>query len=100
MSSAFEIVVRSVLIGTGATLVMDAWAAILRRFGVPSLQMPLLGRWVAYLPRGRFVHDGGIASTPAVRGERLIGLCAHYAIGIGIGIAALLLLVYGLQWAH
>lgn len=97
MGNASEFVLRSLLIGAGATLTMDVWAALLRRVGIPSLDLALLGRWVGHLPRGRFVHDG-IARTPPVRGERLIGWCAHYAIGATF--AALLVAVAGLAWAR
>jgi Protein of unknown function (DUF2938) len=92
-----EVVVRTVLIGAGATLIMDVWGAVLRRFGIPSLRFELLGRWVGNLPRGRWIHED-IARTPPVRGERVIGWSAHYAIGIGF--AALLLTIHGLAWAR
>lgn len=96
-SPSLEIAVRAVLIGAGATLIMDVWSAVLRRFGVPSLQLSLLGRWVGHLPRGRWRHED-IARTPPVRGERLIGWCAHYLIGISF--ATLLLTIHGLAWAQ
>jgi hypothetical protein len=92
-----EVAVRTVLIGAGATLIMDAWAAVLRRFGIPSLRFELLGRWVGHLPRGHWRHED-IARTPPVRGERLIGWCAHYLIGISF--AALLVTIHGLGWAR
>ncbi|ALN61237.1 putative transmembrane protein [Lysobacter antibioticus] len=57
----------------------------------------LVGRWIAYLPRGRFRHDP-IAATPRVRGERAIGWTAHYLIGIAF--AAVLLAMWGLDWAR
>ena len=97
MTNTLELVIRSVLIGVGATLTMDAWAAVLRRLGIPSLDFALLGRWIGHLPRGRWLHDS-IARTPPVRGERILGWCAHY--GIGISFAALLLATFGLAWAH
>lgn len=97
MSTTSELVVRSILIGVGATLTMDLWAVVLRRFGIPSLRFALLGRVIGHLPRGRFIHED-IARTPAIRGEAVIGWCAHYAIGIGF--AALLLLAFGLEWAR
>lgn len=97
MNSTFEIVVRSMLIGAGATVAMDVWAAVLRRFGVKSLDFALLGRWIGHLPEGRFHHDS-IAKAAPVRGELLIGWLAHYSIGITF--AALLLAIFGLQWAH
>lgn len=97
MSETLEFVLRTVLIGTGATLVMDGWAAVLRRLGVPSLKLALLGRWVGHLRRGRWRHES-IARAAPVRGELLIGWCAHYAIGIAF--AALLLSTCGLRWAR
>lgn len=97
MNVTVEFVVRSVLIGVGATLSMDVWAALLRRFGVPSLNFALLGRWLGHLPRGRWLHEG-IARAAPIRGELLIGWCAHYSIGVGF--AALLLAVFGLDWAR
>lgn len=92
-----ELILRSVLIGVGATLVMDLWAALLRRLGVPSLNFALLGRWLGHLPRGRLVHQS-IARAEPVQGERWLGWAAHY--GIGISFAFLLLGAYGLDWAR
>lgn len=97
MQIAAEFVVRVVFIGAGATLVIDLWAALLRRFGVPSLQLALLGRWVGHLPRGRFVH-ARIADAAPVRGESWLGWFAHYAIGVGF--AGVLLAVFGVDWAR
>jgi hypothetical protein len=97
MSQIIEIALRTVLIGVGATLVMDLWAALLRRFGIPSLNFAYLGRWIGHLPQGRWMHES-IARAAEVRGERLIGWCAHYTLGITF--AALLLSVFGLGWAR
>lgn len=97
MSHASEFIARSVFIGAGATLTMDVWAAILRGFGIPSLDFALLGRWIANVPRGLWIHEG-IARSAPVRGERLMGFCAHYAIGITF--AALLLATFGLDWGR
>lgn len=97
MNPVLEYSVRSMLIGVGATLTMDLWAAVLRRFGIPSLRFEFLGRWVGHLARGRFMHDAIARSSP-IRGERVIGWCAHYAIGISF--AAVLLTTFGLEWAH
>ena len=61
--------VCALLIGTGATAVMDIWAAVRRwLFGIPRLDYGLVGRWLAYLPRGRFRHDP-IAASPPVKGR-------------------------------
>ena len=89
---------QAALIGTGATAVMDLWGlARTRLLGVPPANYALVGRWLAYMPRGRFRHDP-IAKTPPVRGELAIGWIAHYATGIAF--AAALLAVWGLEWAR
>jgi hypothetical protein len=97
MNQVYEFVFRSTLIGAGATLVMDIWAALLRRFGIPSLNFALLGRWVGHLPQGRWFHES-IAKAAPVRRELLIGWCAHYAIGTSF--AVLLLATFGLEWGR
>jgi hypothetical protein len=86
----------AIWIGAGATAVTDLWVIVRRRwFGVPAPDFGLLGRWIAYLARGRFHHDA-IAATPAVKSERAIGWFSHYLIGIAF--AAILLGIWGLEW--
>lgn len=98
MSEGLEFVVRVVSIGIGATVVLDLWNALLKRvFGIPSLNMGMLGRWFGHFPYGRFMH-ADIAEASPIRGERIIGWSAHYAIGITW--AALLLEIGGHEWAH
>jgi hypothetical protein len=97
VSVKVEFALRTILIGVGATLAMDGWALLLRQLGVPSLDFALLGRWLGHLPQGRWRHER-IGKAAPVRGERLIGWCAHYSIGMTF--AALLLSAFGLQWAR
>lgn len=97
MSHVTELVVRTTTIGVGATLVMDAWGAVLRRLGVRTLDFAMLGRWIGHLPEGQWVHDG-IARAAPIEGERLLGWTAHYAIGVTF--AAILVAVFGLSWAR
>jgi DUF2938 family protein len=97
MGTAIECVFRGIFIGAGATLVIDAWAALLRRFGIPSLNFAMLGRWIGHLPRGRLRHES-IGKAAPIRRELLLGWVAHYAIGISF--AALLLAAFGLDWAR
>jgi hypothetical protein len=86
----------SILIGAGATLVMDLWAILRQRLlGVASLDYGLVGRWLGRMAHGEFVH-ASIATASPVRGERLIGWVAHYLIGIAF--AALLLWMAGPEW--
>ena len=93
-----DYLVASFLIGAGATALIDIWAALRKRvLGLPAPDYGLVGRWLAYLPRGRFRHDR-IAASPAVPSERLIGWTAHYLIGIAF--AAMLLAIWGIDWAR
>ena len=60
MSEKVEFVLRAIMIGAGATLVMDAWAFVLRQLGIPSLNFAFLGRWLAHGNRaGRCARVGG-----------------------------------------
>lgn len=87
---------NAALTGAGATLAMDAWTlARARLLGVPPLDYRLVGRWLAWMPRGRFRHRPISASAP-VPGERAIGWIAHYLIGIAF--AAMLLAAAGSGW--
>ena len=98
MPEAVEFLVCAVLIGTGATALLDLWAAARKRLlGRPSLDYGLVGRWLGHMARGRFRHES-IATAPPLPGERLIGWSAHYLIGMAF--AALLLAVWGLEWAR
>jgi hypothetical protein len=92
-----EFVARVLFLGVGATLVMDLWAFLLRRVGIPSLDFALLGRWIGHLRHGRWRH-ASIAKAAPVRGERLLGWAAHYTIGVSF--AALLLATSGPGWAR
>ena len=98
MTGVWQFVIDALLIGAGATAVMDLWILLQKHlFGVPSLDYGMVGRWLGNLPRGRFVNDK-MADVPPVPGELAIGWAAHYAIGIVF--AALLLLIWGLEWAR
>ena len=98
MSVFVDYLVGAVLIGTGATAVMDIWTAVRKLLlGIRPADYGLVGRWLVYLTRGRFRHDP-IAASPPVRGERVIGWIAHYLIGIAF--AAVLLAIWGLDWAR
>jgi hypothetical protein len=81
----------AIVMGAAGAALMDVWALILRRgWGIPTLDYALLGRWLGHMPKGRFVHDR-IAVAAPVRGERVLGWVAHYAIGVAFAIPVLLL---------
>jgi hypothetical protein len=98
VSTGPEFIIRTILIGCGATAVMDLWAIFQKRvLGLQSLDYAMVGRWLGHFPRGRFIHDN-IAQAVPVRGERALGWAAHYAIGIVF--AGALLAIWGLAWAR
>jgi hypothetical protein len=98
MEMIMEVLVCTLLIGAGATAVMDLWTIARRHlFGIAPPDYGLVGRWIAYLARGRLRHER-IAASPPVRAERLIGWTAHYVIGVGF--AAALVAIWGLDWAR
>lgn len=93
-----ELFLAAVVVGSGATVIMDIWALLMSRlFDIPSLNYRMVGRWVGHIPRGKFVH-GNIADSSPVTGERVIGWAAHYAIGIAF--AWVLLMIVGLDWVR
>ncbi|WP_033073576.1 DUF2938 domain-containing protein [Sphingopyxis sp. MWB1] len=84
-------------IGVGATLLLDLWAiAAERLLGLTRPNWAMVGRWIAHMAEGRWRHENIAAAAPR-RGERALGWAAHYAIGIGF--AALLLILAGRDWA-
>ncbi|MEO5965671.1 MAG: DUF2938 domain-containing protein [Candidatus Limnocylindrales bacterium] len=98
MNDIVELALRGVLIGVGASALMDLWGLLLRRrFGIATLDYAMLGRWIGNFPRGRFVHQR-ITSAEPVAGERPLGWLAHYAIGVTF--AFLLLAIWGQDWAR
>jgi len=74
------------IVGTLATVTMDVVAVIALRLGIagrgPRRTGPdLIGRWIGYLLRGKFRHTD-ILQTPPLLGELVLGLAAHYLIGL------------------
>ena len=58
-----ETAIEALLVGIIATLATDLWLGLLQIIGVPPANWALVGRWVAWMPRGVFVHRP-IAATP------------------------------------
>jgi hypothetical protein len=77
---------------------MDLWAVLLQHlFGVQPSNWAMVGRWVGHLANGQFVH-AKIADAPPIRAELALGWIVHYFTGITYG--ALLLGIWGLDWAR
>lgn len=86
----------AIVIGVGATALMDIWALFLNVvFKMPLPNWGLVGRWFCALTEGKIFHDDIAASTPWPN-ETAIGWFAHYAIGILY--AGILLLAAGPEW--
>ncbi len=53
-----EFLYRTVLIGVGATALLDLWAVILERFfKIPAPKWDLVGRWFCHLTEGKVFHE-------------------------------------------
>jgi hypothetical protein len=76
---------------------MDIWAIVQRLFNIKSLDYRLLGRWLGHMPKGKFVHQK-IVDAPPIPYELALGWIAHYTIGIGI--AFLLVALFGKDWLN
>lgn len=87
----------ALVIGCGATLVMDIVALVLKRaFGLQPLDYGLVGRWILWRLRGEGVPRP-ISHVPPFRYERPIGWLLHYLIGLVFALA--FLMVIGAGWA-
>jgi hypothetical protein len=88
----------TLVVGAGATGLMDLWGLVRRPLlGLPTPDYGLVGRWLAYMPRGRFRHDP-ISKSEPIQGERLLGWIAHYLIGIAF--AGVLVGLWGPDWVR
>jgi hypothetical protein len=92
-----EEIVRIILIGCGATLVMDIWLMFLKRIGVQTLNFAFIGRWVGHWFDGRIAH-ASIGKASPVANETLLGWITHYAVGIAF--AFLLTSIAGVTWVR
>ncbi len=89
-------IVKTILIGIGATIIFDLWAQLLKvLFKIPPSNICIVGRWVLYMLQGIFSHSNIVKATEK-RGECLTGWVAHYMIGITL--AAIFVLIVGESW--
>ena len=84
-----------VLVGIGATALMDIWLLLLSRLGVPTTGFAMVGRWVGHFARGEFAH-AAISKAAPIPFERGLGWLTHYLIGISF--AVLLVALQGIAW--
>lgn len=84
-------ILGAMLIGIGATLVMDLWNLFMKRmFGIPSLNYCLLGRWLRHMPGGTLRH-ASITAASQKPFECAVGWTAHYTIGVLFALAFVVL---------
>ncbi|OEY96450.1 hypothetical protein BJD20_00045 [Acinetobacter proteolyticus] len=86
-----ELLFQILCLGVGATLIMDMWLLLLKKLNLPSLNFALLGRWVGWMFRGKFIH-ASIAQSHAIRQEYVLGWLAHYSVGILFAFSFVLML--------
>ena len=71
-----------VIIGTVATICTDLWHLFLKRaLHFPVANWRMIGRWIAGMSGGKFVHHA-ITEAPPVAGEATFGWTFHYLVGI------------------
>lgn len=86
----------AVVLGTGATVVMDAWALVQKKLlGLPAQDFRMVGRWIGHMFSGHFRHKK-IAESRVIKGEAALGWVVHYITGIVF--AGMFLALTGLQW--
>jgi hypothetical protein len=91
----YPVIAHIVLVGIGATALMDLWLWLLSRLGVPTTGFAMVGRWVGHFARGALAH-AAIAKAAPIPFERGLGWLTHY--GVGIAYAALLVGLQGAAW--
>jgi len=93
-----ELIANGIIIGTGATIIMDIWGLMLQKIlRIAPLNFALVGRWLAYMPKGTFQHDN-IRAVKPLANELFLGWFTHYLIGIIF--ATVLIIISGNEWLN
>ena len=71
----------TLVVGAGATVLMDAWCWWLRRRGIATLDYAMLGRWCGHWLKGVWFH-ASIQKSPAIAAEKWLGWALHYLTGV------------------
>jgi hypothetical protein len=91
-----ELLINAIIVGLGATLVLDLWILFLKHvFKIPAPNFCLVGRWFSHMPRGVFKHPS-IAAAASRPAECAIGWIVHYTIGALFALA--FVAIAGSQW--
>lgn len=90
------LLVKGVVVGFGATVLMDVWAILLwKAFGQSRTNWAPVGRWFWHLKNGVVFHDD-IGKAEPYAHELALGWLSHYAVGILYGV--ILALIVGDGW--
>lgn len=90
------LLVKGVVAGFGATVLMDVWAILLwKAFGQSRPNWAPVGRWFWHLKNGVVFHDD-IGKAEPYAHELALGWLSHYAVGILYGV--ILALIVGDGW--
>jgi len=77
-----DVLVKILVIGIFATVIMDVWATFSNRvLKFPRTNWAMVGRWLGHIPKGKFFHYS-VSDSPEVRYENCLGWAFHYFIGI------------------
>ena len=90
------LILQGVLLGLGATILMDLWQQVLGR--LPGQRLPNWGsggRWFWHLREGTVFHDD-IGKAEPYAHELALGWAGHYAVGIIYGV--IFALIVGAPW--
>jgi uncharacterized membrane protein YagU involved in acid resistance len=72
----------TIFVGVGATAMLDTWSLFLKlAFKVASPNICMVGRWLLYMPQGRFTH-ASIAAAEPKQAECAAGWILHYLVGV------------------
>ena len=92
ISSYITMFISAIFLGIFSTLIMDLSNFLAKKTGIHlGGNYALIGRWMGGFFRGRFTY-AWILKEPPHRHEVLIGIIAHYCIGIALALIYLLLM--------
>ncbi|MBY5552349.1 DUF2938 domain-containing protein [Rhizobium leguminosarum] len=91
----FDILLRGLALGAGATILMDLWAIVLTQLGQAAPNWAPVGRWFWHLGRGKVFHES-IADAEPYTHELALGWISHYAVGILYGV--IFAIIMGSAW--
>lgn len=96
MSETLYVICKIILIGIGATAILDLWTILSNQlFKTPITNWAMVGRWIGYIPSGKWIYKNFGKTLPLSHELALVWL-AHYLIGISY--IAILVLYEGDIW--